>query len=406
MYKEIIKDFKENFLIKNPLKRNIDFPYEILDLNKIITFVWPRRSGKTYFMFYILKKLIKQKKINIDDIVFIDFSIFLEKEFSVKKLIENFYELHPNKKPFFVFDEIQELDNFSDIVLYLYNKDYKIFLSWSNSKLLSNELSTKFRWRTYDIKVFPLDFNEFLYFKNIKQKEILTPKEIGIFKNVFIEYLQYWAYPEICLIEDKNIKTNLIKNYFEVVFYKDLIERYWINNEYVLKFLFKKIVLSNTKEFSVTKAFYDLKSQNVKIWIQSLYNYIEYFREIFFISELSDKYQKKWKKYYLYDVWFMSLVLKNNYWQRFENIIYLTLLKKYWDIKYLQNRSWEIDFIVDKEDLAIQVCYDLNMENFLREIEFLSESSYKNKILIYFSKEKEFKFKWVKILSIFEFFKI
>jgi predicted AAA+ superfamily ATPase len=61
-------------------------------------------------MFYILEKLIEQKKIELENIVFIDFSAFLDKDFNVKELLNNFYELYPEKEPFFVFDEIQELE--------------------------------------------------------------------------------------------------------------------------------------------------------------------------------------------------------------------------------------------------------------------------------------------------------
>lgn len=403
MYKELIKDFQEDFLTKKPKKRDIQFPFEILQLNKIITFIWPRRAWKTYFMFYILEKLIEQGNIELENIIFIDFSAFLNNDFDIKKLLESFYELYPDKKPFFIFDEIQELPNFSKIVLYLFNKNYKIFLSWSNSKLLSSELSTEFRWRTYDIKIFPLSFCEFLYFKNIENLKKYTSKEIWSLKKLFTEYLKFWAYPEIALIDNENIKLELVKTYFEIVLYKDLLERYWVENEYVLKYLFKKIVLTNTKEFSISKVFNELKSQNIKLWIQSLYNYLEYFKEIFFISEINDKYKKTWKKFYLYDVWFTNLINKNNFWQRFENVIYLYLINKFWEVKYLKNHFWEIDFIVEDNNLAIQVCYKLTYDNVDREIKLLQKSDIQNKFLIYFDKEKDFNYEWIKIINFFEF---
>jgi len=402
MYKEIIKDFQKDFLDKKAKKREIEFSFDILKLNKIITFIWPRRAWKTYFMFYILDKLIKDEFLELEQIVFIDFSAFIDKDFDIKKLLENFYALYPYKEPFFIFDEIQELENFSKIILYLFNKNYKIFLSWSNSKLLSSELSTEFRWRTYDIKVFPLNFSEFLYFKNIEKIDLYTSKQKWFLQNTYLEYLQFWAYPEIVLIDNKNIKFDLLKAYFEIVLYKDLLERYWVENEYVLKYLFKKIILNNTKEFSISKVFNELKSQNIKIWIQTLYNYLEYFKEIFFLSEINDKYKKIWKKFYLYDVWFTNLIDKNNLWQRFENVVYISLLRKYWDINYINN-NWEIDFVLEKEDLAIQVCFDLNIENIDRELKQLEKSNYKNKILIYFNTSKDFKVDWINILNIFEF---
>lgn len=402
MYKELIKDFQNDFFSKKVKRREINFPFDILKLNKIITFVWPRRAGKTYFMFYILQQLIHENTIKIENIVFIDFSSFLEKDFSIKKLLENFYELYPNEEPFFVFDEIQELKWFSKTILYLFNKNYKIFLSWSNSKLLSSELATQFRGRTYDIKIFPLSFSEFLFFKNIKKNKHYTSKEIGNIKNIFTEYMMYWAYPEICLIDNISIKEDLIKSYFEILLYKDLLERYGVENEYVLKYLFKKVVLNNTKEFSISKVFNELKSQNIKIGIQSLYNYLEYFKEIFFVSEIHDIYKKNGKKFYLYDVWFTSLIHKNNLWQRFENVVFLLLLRKFQHVNYFKNNIWEIDFVITQGDIWVQVCYRLTIENIEREVKLLEKSKITNKILVYFDTSKDFTYQWIQIISIFE----
>ncbi len=404
MYKEIIKDFQNDFGQKIIKKRNITFPFEILELNKIITFVWPRRAWKTYFMFYILRELMHSWKIHISQIVFIDFSAFIKNTFDVQKLLQDFYELNPWKEPFFVFDEIQELENFSQYILFLFNKWYKIFLSWSNSKLLSSELSTVFRWRTYDIKIFPLSFKEFLNFNSFSEYEnIITSKEVWNMKNLLQKYMKFWAYPELCFIDNKDIKYDLIKNYFEILLYKDLLERYWVTNEYILKYLFKKIVVNNSKEFSYTKVFNELKSQNIKVWIQSLYNYLEYFKDIFFVTDISDKYKKTWKKFYLYDVWFTNLINKNNFWQRFENIVFLSLFRSFWNIVYIKNNDYEIDFVVSEKSLAVQVCYFLSFENFERETKFLQESEFENKFVVYFDKERDFEIKWVKIVSFWEF---
>ena len=401
MYKEIIKEFQQDFKEKQVLKRNIDFPYEILDLNKIISFVWPRRAGKTYFMFYILKQLVKDSKIKLEDIVFIDFSSFLEKNFDVNKLLEDFYSLYPDGKPFFVFDEIQELEEFSKPVLYLFNKWYKIFLSWSNSKLLSSELSTQFRWRTYDIKVFPLSFNEFLSFKNIEQKKAYTTKEKWKLQNLLTEYIQYGAYPEIVLVDNTNIKQDLIKGYFEILLYKDLIERYGISNEYVLKYLFKKVLLNTTKEFSTTKTLNELKSQNINLWIQSIYNYLEYMEDIFLIKQLDDLYKTRNRKYYLYDVAFVNLINKNNFWQRFENIVFTHLFRKYENVNYVKNNKWKLDFVINNK--IFQVCYDLNYENFEREIKLLNSIENKQKYIIYFNNQKDLKSNDINLIDFFEF---
>lgn len=94
------------------------------------------------------------------------------------------------------------------------------------------------------------------------------------------------------LVNDPNIREDLLKSYFELVLYKDLLERYSISNEFVIKFLLRKLVLSNTKEFSINKAFNELKSQGIKVGVQTLYTYIEYLKQIFLLKEIGDLYKK------------------------------------------------------------------------------------------------------------------
>ncbi len=103
IYKKIIQQWQRRIKEVSPFKREVEFDTEYLSLNKIISFIWPRRAGKTYLMFYIIKNLIKNKLIKKEQIVFIDFTWFLYEEFDIDKLLESFYELYPDIEPCFVF---------------------------------------------------------------------------------------------------------------------------------------------------------------------------------------------------------------------------------------------------------------------------------------------------------------
>lgn len=402
-YKRLIIKWQETIFQVNPLKRDIDFNYEYLALNKIISFIWPRRAGKTYYMFYIIKNLIKNNQIDLKDVVFIDFTSFLYEDFDIEKLLEDFFELFPDRKPFFVFDEIQELKNFKKIVMYVFNSWYKIFLSWSNSSLLSSEISTIFRWRTIDLNIFPLSFEEFLSFKNIDISLTHSEKQLWLLKNQINEFLEFWSYPEIVLSKNSSTKFELIKWYFSLLLYKDLLERYSVENEYVIKYLIKKLLFSTTKEFNINKIFNDLKSQNIKIWKQTIYNYLEYLKEIFFIKEIYDEFRKWAKKFFFYDVWYNNIMLLENLWQRFENAVYCALNRCFPKISYIKSNYNEIDFVVPDKDLFIQVCYELNLSNIDRENKYFLENKSKNKFIVYFSKDKDIKLPWIKVLNFLEF---
>jgi predicted AAA+ superfamily ATPase len=278
-------------------------------------------------MFQTLRDLIEKNFISLQDIVFVDFSETLERTIDFNRILENYYELFPQGTPFFVFDEIQEVDNFRAGVLSLFNRGFKIFLSGSNSNMLSSELSTQFRGRMYEYFIHPLSFSEFLRFRSFEVKPAYSTMEYGMLKNLFGEYTTYGGYPEIVLVESLVIKENLIKNYLNILIYRDLMERYRIENEYAVKYLIKSLILSNTKEINLSKIFNELKSQNVRISKNTLYNYLEYLENIFFIKKLTNYYAPKgFYKTYLFDVSY-TFLYKNHtdYGKSFENIIFFEI---------------------------------------------------------------------------------
>lgn len=401
MYKQDILNNQEKIRKLSLIKRDFIFDIELLKLNKIITFVWPRRAWKTFTMYQVLLDLIDKKIIQLDQIVFIDFSEILNKNIDFNEILEDFYLINPKIEPFFVFDEIQELNNFKEWIISLFNKWFKIFLSWSNSNLLSSEISTQFRWRIYEYFIYPLNFKEFLKFRKFEIKKYYSTKETWTIKNYLNEYLIYWWYPEISLITNNLLKENLLKNYFDVLLYKDLIERYNIDNEYVIKYLLKSLLISNTKEISVNKIFNELKSQNVEVSKNTLYNYIEYIENIFFIKKLHNFHSLKWfYKAFLFDIWFTFLNKnKNDLWKNLENVVYLELLQKNKKIYYKKQKQ-EIDFYLPEKNQNIQVCYNLNDDNFNREVWVLFKSEEIDNFLITFEQEEIINKNWKKIIII------
>jgi predicted AAA+ superfamily ATPase len=274
-------------------------------------------------------------------------------------------------------------------------------LSGSNSNMLSSELSTQFRGRIYEYFIHPLSFSEFLSFRSFEIKKIYSTKENGILKSLFREYSTYGWYPEIALIENLVIKENLIKNYLNILIYKDLIERYRIENEYVIKYLIKSLILSNTKQINVTKIFNELKSQNIHVSKNTLYNYIEYLENIFFIKKLTNYYTPKgFYKVYLYDISYTFLYKNHDdYGKNFENIIHSHLQKQEWTLYFKQGtKNGEIDFYLSEKNEDIQVCFELNRENLEREIRPLIKSDASKKTLITLEKYDQ-KIEWVEVKS-------
>jgi predicted AAA+ superfamily ATPase len=107
----------------------ISFDFDVLSLHKIISFIGARRVGKTYFMYQIIREMIKRGLITIEQVVFIDFSEFFESKIDFSQILLDFYTLYPDKKPYFFFDEIQEIDDFRAGILMLFNRDFQVCIS-------------------------------------------------------------------------------------------------------------------------------------------------------------------------------------------------------------------------------------------------------------------------------------
>ena len=383
-YQKIILSGQKEILETKIIKRNIEIFYDdLLKLQKILVLVWPRRAWKTFFMYQIAQELINSWKMKKEQIVYINFANLLFFDFSVEKLLEQYFELFPELKPVFFLDEIQELENFDKNLLYLKSKWFQIFTTWSNSKLLSSEISTNLRWKYLEKFIFPLDFKEFLKFKNIELKNFILEEEIWKIKKLFLEFLKWGAFPEVVLAENKTTKRDLLNSYFNSMIFIDIIERYNIENEKLLKELINKVFKNIWKEISVHKIFNDFKSRGFKVSKNTIYNYLWYLEDIFLISELKNFYKQNNRKIYLYDTWFLLLLSEEeNFWQKFENFVFLELKRKYDEFYYKKNWS-EIDFFISNKDINIQVCFELNDENVSRETEWLLKQDW-SKELIYF----------------------
>jgi len=184
-----------------------------------------------------------------------------------------FYEIYPeNKKQkvWLFFDEIQNVKNWELFIRnILDNENAQVFISGSSSKLLSKEIATALRGRTLSYLILPFSFSEFLKLKKFVYKKYLSSEEQANLKNLFNRYFSYGGYPEVLLYPKE--QKRIIDEIIEVTIYRDLIERYKIRNIKALKLMFNYLI--KAKEFSTHKLYNFLKSLNIKIIKNSLYNY-------------------------------------------------------------------------------------------------------------------------------------
>lgn len=385
LLKQIIRDFhlSENFDVK---PRNIQPP---IDTKKIITLIGVRRCGKTSIFYHMINQLIG--KIEKTKILFLNFE---DERFELNSdeldlILQAYMELYPSYKLsecYFFFDEIQNIPNWEKFIRRMYDTISKnIFITGSNSKLLSSEIATSLRGRTLNFEIFPLSFKEYLSFKDI-EVDFYSSKSLAFIKNAQESFLKNGSFPEILFLEEIYANKTL-QEYFNVLLYKDLAERYNITNTVALKFFLKRIISSSTKQISINKIFNELKSSGIKIGKNTLYEFLEYVQNIYLALTLQ-KYDNSLinkelgeKKIYSIDIGLNNATefrFSDDIGKSLENAIFLELKRKEFDIYYYRTSKSECDFLVfDKNTISdiIQVTFDMSDENTKsREIKGLIEA--------------------------------
>jgi predicted AAA+ superfamily ATPase len=376
MKKEVIKKTIADFhSSKMPATkpRLLEIP---LGTGKIIALTGVRRSGKTYQLYNVIKALIK-KQVPAKNLLYFNFEDerIDEQTFILNNLLDAYRELYPDLKLedcYFLFDEIQNIEGWEKFLRRIYDQVSKnIFITGSNSKLLSKEISTSLRGRSISYEVFPLSFKEYLNFLEVAINLYTSESTARIIK-CLEKYLYSGGFPELINMEDQ-IRNRVLQEYFDVMILRDIIERYDVKQSRILKYFCKRVVGNSAQEFSVNKIFNELKSQGYKISKDTLYEFQSHVESIYlalFLPKHSHSFLKSelaMKKTYCIDTGLASALdfyFSQNNGRLLENLVFLELKKAGKRISYYSN-NFECDFVIYEGKSisdAIQVCFDLNSD--------------------------------------------
>jgi predicted AAA+ superfamily ATPase len=383
--KTIIREFHTGDLPRL-ITRDLTFP---LDSGKIITLIGPRRSGKTYLFYQHILSLLEKglKKEKILYLNFEDERLDLSPQ-TLDFILQAYRELYPEfdlSKCYFFFDEVQNAEGWEKFVRRVYDTISKnLFLTGSNSKFLSQEIATSLRGRTVKYEIFPLSFREFLRFKDFEfdiEKDFYSLQKRAQLIYFFSEYLTFGGFPEISFLE-KDLKIKTLQEYFEVMLYRDVVERYQIKDALILKYFLKRVAENTGKFLSVHKIYNELRSHGIKVGKDTLYKYLEYAENVYLVRLLKKHYKSlvkselAEKKVYLIDTGLLRSIRTLGEKERgilLENVIFKELFLFTSDIVCFKEKK-ECDFIIN-EEVAIQVSYDIsNEETLKREIDGLKEA--------------------------------
>jgi len=385
-FKKIIKEFHESDL-PEMVRRDLTIDQQFFQsrINKICTVTGPRRAGKTFFLMQLIKDLIKIGR-SIEDILYVNFEderILPLQASDLQTILDAYYELYGEKtKPYVFFDEIQNIEGWQPFARRLNDQGYRLFITGSNSKMLSREIASALRGRTITYELFPFSFSEYLSSQNIESgKNAIHGKQRHAIAVGFESFISTGGYPEIALMKSEPVRQRIIQDYFNTVFYRDLVERYRINNTNLLRLWMNALMINISTLVSFRKYENDFKSRGEKLSVASLANFSRYLEEVYFgffvelYSQSERKRRMNPRKFYLIDTAlhnYLTLRFSQNKGRLLENIVFLELRRTGKRIHYYKTRNgFEVDFVVtDSEGIPelIQVCHDLeDMETADRE---------------------------------------
>ena len=352
-------------------------PFIDKDVIKVLTGI--RRSGKSVMLKLLMEEL-KNRGINENQFIYINFENL---KYRNLKNYERLYDFILNKvddkyKSYYIFlDEIQEVEEWERCVNSLrVDEDFNfdIYITGSNAKLLSGELSTYLAGRYIEFVVYPFSFKEF--FEIMKEKN----KEIDL-KESFQDYVKFGGMPFLHNL-DYNFEASMqyLQDLYASIILKDITQRNNIRDTDLLERIINYVVMNIGNTFSATSISKFFKSENRKVAIETILNYIKACEEAFLIYRVArnDLLGKKIlnvnEKYYIADHGIREAIMENNQKninQILENIVYFEMLRRGYNVKIGKVDNLEVDFVCKKNDetIYIQVSYLLASED-TKEREF------------------------------------
>lgn len=280
--KQIIRESQE-VAVRDIVPREIDVP---LTSKKIIAITGPRRSGKTYLLFSLINKLTSQG-VGLERILYMSFDdprVLPSAAPDIEIILEAYRELYPehiNKINYIFFDEIQNVQEWEIGVRRIYDtRKFNVFLTGSSSKLLSKEIATHLRGRAVSFEILPFSFREMLLAKGvILKRDTFYSQDRFKIKKHLNAYLSIGGFPEIVLETSADLRLRILKEYLETMFLRDLIERFRIRNQRLLRELIRHLVTNTASLFSLN-AFYKWVRGTYPVTKRTLINYVSYLEEI------------------------------------------------------------------------------------------------------------------------------
>ena len=329
------------------------------DLIKILVGI--RRCGKSVILEQIIEEL-KESGCDDNHIIYINFEYIEYEELKdYKKLNKYIKNQLLDKNKYYIFlDEIQKVENFEEVVnsLRASINNISIFITGSNSKLLSQELSSVLSGRYVLFNIFPLSYKEFIELSKKKPKD----------EETFWDFVKWGGLPNRCQFENENNIKDYLHSVFDSIILRDVVDRLGLKDTILFNLLLQYIVDTTGREFSAENVINFLKTEGKSISTETLYIYLDalckalIIRKIYRYDIHGRAILKTLNKYYMTDLGIAQI--KNNDFEinksfAIENVVYNELLQRGYDVYIGKTKDGEVDFIATKDNVKeyYQVAY-------------------------------------------------
>ena len=338
-------------------------PFYDQDLIKVIMGI--RRCGKSVLLLQIIDEL-KEKGIAESQIIYINFENedynFIKNDIDLHNYIKE--KIINEEKYYLFFDEIQNIKDWEKAInSFKASKNVSIFITGSNSDLLSGELATHLAGRYVSFKLYPLTFSEVCKLKNLNERNDI--------EDAFEDYITWGGMPQRFVLTDEMQTRTYLSDVYDSIVLKDIIARFGIKDIDLFNRIVEYIVTTPSQNFSAESlSKYFANKDNREVSKVTLYNYLEYMTKAMLINK-ADRYDIRGKrtlsgkyKYYLTDLGIgqvKNIGKRQQLGAYLENIVYNELISRGYDVKVGNLEKGEVDFIAIrfKEKIYIQVAYIL-----------------------------------------------
>lgn len=349
---------RKNFMINRP--DYIEKLSKFIDVPIIKILVGIRRSGKSTILEMIQNEL-RSRGIDNQYIIGRNYTEVAYSGFTAQEMLADIQKSLTNKGKYYLFlDELQEIDGWEKVVNQLMEQgNTDIYVTGSNSKLMSGEISTYLSGRYVSIPVYTLSFKEYIAFNKgttLSTQELLE------------QYIKLGGFPLIAANKlDERTTYQITQDIYNAIVTNDILRRHRLNKQDLFDRVVRFILDNMGKTFSANAIVKFLRSEHRKISVETIYNYLKWLEQAFIIHKcqrydvLGKAILKTQEKYYLGDISLKYGLMGYNATMLpsvMENIVYLELCRRGYAVHIGKNQTKEIDFIAQKqnEKLYIQVC--------------------------------------------------